>query len=499
MTDHLPKILNVQQIREVDTDCIKNEPITSINLMERASLAFVSAIEENLSKNQQIVVVCGIGNNGGDGLAVARILKQKGYSITPVLIQFKETLSQDCLANLNRLEDVLTVKNNHQIPNFDKFNIIIDALFGSGLTRPPKGLASEVIKRMNKSQAVIFSIDIPSGMYCDEISDSHSIVQSDLTISFQRPKFSFFFPEYTDYLKEWKVVSIGLNESFIQQQSSQLFVLDHSITKFVKPRKRYSHKGTYGHALMIAGSYGKIGASVLASKACLRSGTGLLTSYVPKCGYQILQAYIPEAMCITDTNTDYISEIPTTMSYSAIGAGPGIGKNRATVKAIRQLLTHAKQSLVLDADAINILAEHQDLLQLLPNHTILTPHIKEFERLTGICEHSKKRFEKQLEFSKKHQCFIVLKDAHTSISDPNGNLFFNTSGNPGMATGGSGDVLTGIITGLLAQQYTPLEASLIGVYFHGLAGDSVVKQRGQNALLASDIIENLKIHYNNNL
>ena len=330
-------------------------------------------------------------------------------------------------------------------------------------------------------------------MFCDSISSDENIVKCDLTITFQRPKLSFFLPEYNDFLKSWKVVDIGLNESFIQSQKVNHFVINQQVKKLLKTRKRFSHKGTYGHALIIAGSFGKMGAAILITKAGLRAGAGLVTNYVPKCGYEIMQISVPEAMCLVDNHQDFLTELPEIADFSAIAIGPGIGKNPKTIKVVTQLLQKATQPLVLDADALNILSENKKLLDYLPKNSILTPHIKEFDRLVGKSIHSLERFEKQQQFSKKHQCIVVLKDAHTCVSDINGNLHFNTTGNPGMATGGSGDVLTGIITGLLAQQYTPKEAALLGVYFHGLAGDLATNKKGQNAVLASDIVTYLRI------
>jgi NAD(P)H-hydrate epimerase len=275
------------------------------------------------------------------------------------------------------------------------------------------------------------------------------------------------------------------------------YLLDNAIAKIVKTREKHSHKGTYGHSLIIAGSYGKIGAAVLASQACLRAGAGLLTTYIPKCGYEIVQISIPEAMCLTDENEHYISKLPDTTLYSSIGIGPGIGKNpvtkTVTKTVIKQLFTSIKKPIVIDADALNILSENNKLLEILPKNSILTPHRKEFERLVGKCKTLTECFEKQKQFAKKHTCIVVLKEANTCICNQEGKLFFNTSGNPGMATAGSGDVLTGIITGLLAQNYQPLEAALIGVYFHGKAGNEALQFKSESSLIASDIIDALKI------
>ncbi|TYP96043.1 NAD(P)H-hydrate epimerase [Tenacibaculum adriaticum] len=493
---HFKKILNVAQIRNTDNYTIKNSTVTSLELMENAANAFVKSIENEDIEDKKIVIVCGVGNNGGDGLAISRILKEKGIVTETVLVKFKETLSPDCAANLKRLHRLTTLYEGSTLPDFSNYDIIIDAIFGSGLSKPVQGFIGKVIEAMNDSKKIIFSVDIPSGMYCDTISDSEFIVKSDLVITFQRPKFSFFFPENAPYVKNWTVANIGLDEEFIQSQEANEYLLDTVISKHVKVRERQSHKGSYGHALIIAGSYGKMGASVLASKACLRSGVGLLTMYIPKCGYDIIQTSVPEAMCITDENSNFITQLPNISKYSAIGIGPGIDKNSQTVSAVKQLLEQSKSSIVIDADAINILSENKELIKLIPKNSILTPHIKEFDRLVGESKNSLERFQKQREFSAKNNCIIVLKNAYTSISFPDGKLFFNSSGNQGMATGGSGDVLTGIITSLLAQHYTPGDAALIGVFFHGKAGDKAAIQKGYSALIASDIIDNIRIEKN---
>ena len=489
----LKKIISANQTRKTDNYTIKKECISSLELMERASLAFVNAIESSINEDQKIAVVCGIGNNGGDGFAITRILQAKGYLAEAILIKTTENLSNDCKTNFNKLSGVTIIETKEDLLDFKKFDIIIDALFGSGLTRKIEGLAAKTIKNINTAKKYVFSVDIPSGLYCDKLADSDFIVKSDITISFQRPKLSFFFKESNQYIKNWKVINIDLDEDFIQELPTNNFVLDGTISKIVKIREKHSHKGTFGHSLIIAGSYGKIGAAVLASQACLKSGTGLLTTYISNCGYEILQISTPEAMCLTDKKKTYISKLPDISSYNSIGIGPGIGKNDSTKEVLKQLLKSTKVPLVIDADALNIISENRELIDILPKNSILTPHPKEFERLVGKWKTTVECFEKQKKFAKEHKCIVILKGANTCICNSEGILFFNTSGNPGMATGGSGDVLTGIITGLLAQGYTSIKAALIGVYFHGKAGDDANKNKGENALIASDIINYIKI------
>jgi hydroxyethylthiazole kinase-like uncharacterized protein yjeF len=491
---NLKKILSARQIQETDVYTIKHEPISSIELMERASNAFSSAIERRLSKTQKIIITCGIGNNGGDGLAVSRILMSKGYQVTPVLVKFSEHLSPDCLSNFKQLSAVHVIEKGSDIPEFSSYDVIVDAILGSGLTRPIEGLVAKVIAKINESNQPIFSIDIPSGLYCDQLSHSKCSIKSDLVITFQRPKLAFFFLENNDFIKEWLVVDIGWSEDFMQRQKTTNFILDQTIAKRVEVRSKYSHKGNYGHSLIISGSYGKMGAAVLASKACLRSGIGLLTTVVPPCGYYIMQATVPEAMCLTGGDGSCITALPNIDAFNAIGIGPGIGTTSETKEVLRQLFQKiSNQYLVIDADGLNIISQNKELLNQLPIDSVLTPHPKEFERLVGKWKDSVERLKKQRQFSLDYRCILVLKGANTCITDQTGNAYWNTSGNPGMATGGSGDVLTGIITGLLGQKYAPLEAALLGVYFHGKAGDSAAALKGEYALIASDLIEQLRI------
>lgn len=489
----LKKIISSSQTKEVDQHTIKNEPILSLDLMERASKAFVSAIENLLHPNESIAVVCGTGNNGGDGLAIARILMWKGFDVQPFLFLVNDQLSPDCAANKNKLDNVISIDKQSALPPLDDFDVIIDGLFGSGLNRGISGLLGKVVDVINNAKAVKYSIDIPSGLYCDALPDGGHIVKSDLTVSFQRPKLSFFLSETSDYVGAWQVVDIGLDENYIQSQNSDVYLLDQDISTHIKNRKKYSHKGSYGHALIISGARGKMGAAVLCGGACLRSGVGLLTMHIPNCGVDIIQTSIPEAMCSIDTHAHHLSILPDLSKYSSIGIGPGVGQSKETKEALIHLLRTTSIPLVLDADALNILSEDQSCLALIPEGSVLTPHPKEFERLVGVWNDSLERLEKQKAFARIHQCIVVLKDADTIIVDAMGNVYINTTGNAGMATGGSGDVLTGIITGLVAQKYSTLEAALIGVYYHGLAGDQAAAVKGMNALIASDIIEHLKI------
>ena len=487
------KILSALQIRELDAYTIKNEPISSIDLMERASMAFYNWFIKRYSIKKSVAIFCGMGNNGGDGLAIGRILHKKRYSVH-IYVLYLGNASKDFTINENRLKKFLSIQYIRQSKDISLKvipHIIIDALFGSGLNRKIQGLGAEAISYINKVRATRISIDIPSGLYCDLLPEGPA-VQSHHTISFQFPKLSFFFPENEAYINRWHLVDIGLSQKGIENLHTSLFFLKKKeVCCFLKKRKKFTHKGTYGHALLVSGSFGKMGASVLAARSALRIGIGLLTCHIPSHGLKIMQTAVPEAMCTVDSQKKIISYVNLNSNYTACGIGPGIGKEIPTLKALENLLLKVKVPLILDADAINLLSENTNLLQKLPPGSILTPHPKEFERLAGIAKNHHERLQKQLDFAKKYMVFIILKGAYTSVVTPEGKTYFNSTGNSGMATAGSGDVLTGIITGLLAQGYIPEQATLLGVYLHGLAGDIALQEVSKESLIASDIINNI--------
>jgi hydroxyethylthiazole kinase-like uncharacterized protein yjeF len=485
------KIFSADQVREADAYTIAQEPIPSIELMERAAEAFSEVFSIYYPAEIEVAVVCGTGNNGGDGLAVSRILKSLGYSTQTFIIGNIENGSEDFKINYHQLqaqEEPTHLNDATSIPSYE-FPVIIDAIFGSGLTRAVTGLYAEVINKMNQSESEIVAIDIASGLFPDRPTVGGAIIEADHTVSFQFPKLSFMLPENHAYVGDWQVVDIGLHQDFIASTETKHVLVDvEMIDHLLHDRSKFDHKGIFGHGLLVGGSYGKMGAIVMAATAFLRSGAGLLTTHIPKCGYDIVQISVPEAMATTDNESEVISHVPLDKKYSAIGIGPGLGTSIFTQEALRQLLHNHESPLVIDADGINILAKHRELLEILPPQTILTPHIKEFERLAGVAVSDWDRLELLQSFSQQHNLVIVLKGSHTTTACTDGKLFFNDTGNPGMATGGSGDVLTGIITGLLAQGYEPPHAAIIGVYMHGLAGDIAVEDIGTTSLMATDII-----------
>ncbi|MGN7887321.1 NAD(P)H-hydrate dehydratase [Dyadobacter sp. 22481] len=488
------KIFNVEQIRAMDAYTIAREPINSIDLMERASQAFVRWFCNQYVNTRPIAVFCGKGNNGGDGLAIARILSGCGYDVQVFVVEYNLNATDDFRQNLSRLADHLTprlIQSENDLPRLEKKVVCIDALLGSGLSRPVEGLLGIVIKYLNDLPNRLLAVDIASGLYTDRPNGpSDIIIKPRYTITFQLPKLSFMLPQNAEYVGEWHVVDIGLSSEYIKNTDTHYYFTDKpEAEKRIKPRQKFSHKGTFGHAVLIAGSYGKMGAAVLSGKACLRSGVGLLTMHVPACGYEIAQISVPEAMTTVDESEKYISEAPDLGSATAIGIGPGIGQAPATAKVLEKILGQAKVPVIIDADALNILSTHPHLLYKLPANTILTPHPKEFQRLAGDSSNEYERLEKARVFSSKYKVIICLKGANTAVVLPNGEVHFNSTGNPGMATGGTGDVLTGIITSLLAQKYAPADAAILGVYQHGLAGDRAAEVRGQTALIASDVVE----------
>lgn len=496
------KILNVEQIRQLDQYTIQHEPIAPINLMERAAQSFVDWFTARFTTSYPVKIFCGLGNNGGDGLAIARILMQQGYTIDVNIVRYAPRESDDFMHNHRRLKLLTTlnyIEQPNNIPAIRHNEVVIDAILGSGLDRPVDGITKSVIEVINRSPAKVVSVDIASGLFADKPNDPEDmIVEPDYTVTFHLPKIAFMLPRNSRYVGQWHIVDIKLSKRFIDQATTNYYyTTPEEVRLLLRQRDRFSHKGSFGHALLLVGSYGKIGAGVLASRACLRSGVGLLTVQAPRCGYSVLQTAVPEAMCRPDTHQYVLSgksELEDTplSGFSAIGVGPGIGKAPETATMLRNLLNEVKQPMVLDADALNILSENRDLLTLLPAHSILTPHPKEFERLTQKWENDYDKLEILCDFARRYRIIVVLKGAHTAIATPDGDIHFNSSGNPGLSTGGTGDVLTGILTALLAQGYDPVEAAVLGVFQHGLAGDKAAEQRGPIGLTATDVVEALR-------
>ena len=492
------KILSAEEIRLWDQYTIEQEPVSSIKLMERAAGKCADWLLNQYPAATSFAIFCGKGNNGGDGLAIARMLLENKYQVTIYILEFGHKGTDDFQTNLARLHklpghDIHFIQSEQQFHPFPQGQIIVDALFGSGLNRPLEGVTAKLVEHINNSGHEIIAIDIPSGLFVDRSSKGATTIHANHTLSFQCYKPAFLFAENEEAVGEIHILDIGLHDGFYQLVSNRFELLDDTIIYSIsKPRKKFSHKGTYGHALLVAGSYGKIGAVVLAAKACLRSGVGRLTCHIPTCGYDILQSTVPEAMVMTDVNSLVNTKVgDDVMKYEAIGIGPGIGTAAETKMMLREIFDSYRSPVILDADALNIMATQKDLLKLVPAGSILTPHPKEFERLFGETANEFDRVLLALQKAKELSSIIILKGHHTFIATADGKGFFNSTGNPGMATAGSGDVLTGILTGLMAQGYSAVEAAILGVYLHGLAGDSAAKKLSMEAMLASDISDNL--------
>ncbi len=493
------KILDAKQVRLVDAYTLENEPIASIDLMERAARQCVPFIKKLAKGSKHVKVFCGMGKNGGDGLAISRMLASTGINVSVYKLLHAENPSDDFATNERRLQklrklDYKMISDLNDFPELTNSDLVIDALFGGGLTRPLDGVAGRLVQHINSSGAKVVSIDIPSGLFYDDNSqnDSAAIIRANLTLSFQFPKLAFLFAENYKYVGEWQELDIGLHPKAIEDTQTSHFMVGCGLLKgYYKPREPFMHKGHFGHALIIAGSSGKGGAAILAAGGALRAGVGLLTARIPASISTAMHVAIPEAMIEADDDNHIVTSPGRVGHFNAIGIGPGIGSDNQTANAFKLLLQEYRKPIVIDADAINILAENPTWLSFVPAGSILTPHPREFERLAGRQPNSLARLEAAKGLCVKHNVHIVLKGAYTAIVCPDKKVYFNPTGNPGMATAGSGDVLTGIILGWLAQGYTPLQSALAGVYLHGLAGDIAAKRQGQQGLTASDIIFHL--------
>ena len=490
------KILSTEQVRAWDKYTIDNEPISSFDLMERAALAFTYWFTSIYDSEKNVFVFCGTGNNGGDGLAIARLLHQRFFNVQVFICKISKNETEDFKQNLEILPHRAEILREYIIqgdtfPPIPKDTIIIDAMLGSGLTRPVEGYWADFFQYLNNLESEIVAVDIPSGLFSDQHTEGICI-HAHHVFSFETPKLAFLMPENQQVIQSFYFKSIGLKPEYLEEiEFHNLFVTEDMAFNLLKKRHKFSHKGTHGHALLVCGSLGMAGAAILSARACLRSGVGLLTIHSPQCNRLILQTAVPEAMCREDAINDVVTHVEDCLSCNTIGIGCGLGKDKRTVRAFKDLLKNYTNPMVIDADALNIISENKDLLKCLPANSILTPHPKEFERLFGITNNDFDRLELLRERAKSLNINILLKGAHTIVANTEGVCFFNSTGNAGMATAGSGDVLTGIITGLLAQGYEPSAAAILGVYLHGLAGDLAAERVGQEALIASDIIENL--------
>ncbi|MBR4534199.1 MAG: NAD(P)H-hydrate dehydratase [Bacteroidaceae bacterium] len=494
------KILTGGQFRELDLFTIQNEPVSSFQLMERASRAVTDEILRRYPNDvRRVFVFAGHGGNGGDGLAVARMLAEAGRVVTAYLFNVRGQLNPDCEANrdlLSQRDDVQLVEITSELvfPDLRPDDLVIDALFGTGLNKPLSGGFALVTKRLNQSRCTILSIDVPSGLLCEDnaYNDTSVVVRATLTLSIQLPKLAFFYAENQRYVGEFVLLPIGLSAEGLDAMKTHLWLTEESeVRSLLRRRPRFAHKGTMGNALLVAGSRGMAGAAILASRAALRSGVGKLTLQTPHACLDIMQTTVPEAVIQMDVDADIITSAIDASAYQAIGIGPGLGRSRYTGAALRDYLRQHVCPMVIDADAINLLSENREWLNDIPSESILTPHPKELDRLVGSSQTSFERMNRARNLAISYGLFVVVKGHYSQVCTPSGDVFFNPTGNPGMATPGSGDVLTGILTALLAQGYLPAEAVQLGVFLHGLAGDLAAAELGEESLIASDIISHL--------
>lgn len=495
------KILTAAQIHELDKYTIEHEPIKSIDLMERASKAITHAIMEEWSDRTPVVVFAGPGNNGGDALAVARMLAEAKYQVGVFLFNIHSKLSEDCAANKQRLIDskrgikFTEISLNFDPPELTADTLVVDGLFGSGLNKPLMGGFASLVKYINQSPAQVVSIDMPSGLMCEDNTYNirTNIIRADLTLTLQQKKLAMMLPDCQPYVGRLRVLDIRLSEKYIRQAEVSCRILEEEeLRPHLHRRGDFVHKGSMGNALLIAGSYGMAGAAILAAKACMRAGAGKVTVHTPRRNYGIMQVAVPEAVMQMDREETIFSDSVESNDFDALGIGPGIGQSENTAIALIAQIRRTQCPIVVDADALNILASHQAWMQQLPKGIIMTPHPREFDRMAGSASNSDyERLIRARQMAEHLQGYLILKGHYSALCMPDGHIIFNSTGNSGMATAGSGDVLTGIITGLLARGYNRGEACMLGMYLHGLAGDLAVKEVGKESLVAGDLIKYL--------
>ena len=493
------KIFTAAQIHELDNYTITHEPIKSIDLMERAAKTITRAIMDEWTDRTPMVIFAGPGNNGGDALAVARLLAEENYKVNVYLFNIHNKLSDDCAANKQRLIDSKRVGHftevtlNFDPPELTEDMVVIDGLFGSGLNKPLIGGFASLVKYINQCPAKVVSIDIPSGLMCeDNTYNIHSnIIRADLTLTLQQKKLSMMMADCQKYIGRLRVLDIRLSKEYIDKTEANCRILEEQdVRRLLMPRDDFAHKGAMGNALIIAGSYGMAGAAVLATRACLRSGVGKVTVHTPRRNYLVMQTAVPEAVMQMDPEETYFSESVDSTDFDALGIGPGLGLVENTAIALIGQIRRTSCPIVADADALNILANHQAWMQQLPSGIIMTPHPKEFDRMAGsISNNDYERLIRAQQMAEHIKGYIILKGHHSALCMPDGHIVFNATGNSGMATAGSGDVLTGILTALLARGYDKGTACQLGMYLHGLAGDLAAKEVGKESLVASDIIQ----------
>lgn len=492
------KIFTLAQLKEADRVTLEKQKITALELMERAATLAFNEIHGSLKGVATTVnIFCGVGNNGGDGLVIARLLIENGYNVKTFIVNYTDKRSKCFLENYDRIKEIgndwpILLTSVNDFPEISKNDFVVDAIFGIGLNRPLVDWVAKLVKHINDSTAFVLSIDMPSGLFTDRVpKEKEQVISAGATLTFQAPKLVFFLPQTAKFVGDFVVLDIGLDRDYLQKtETSTALIGKQEVLPFYRPRKKFSHKGNYGHSLIVGGSYGKMGSVVLSATAALKIGAGKVTTLIPKCGYTVLQTNLPEAMVITSEKDSFLTETAIDFAPETICFGIGAGRHTETVLAFKKILKDTERPMVIDADGINILAENKQLLAEIPKNSILTPHLKELERLIGKWKDDFDQLKKAKEFVKNHQIILVIKGAFTKILVGN-KVYINSTGNPGMATAGSGDVLSGIVTGLVSQGYDPEVAAVFGVYLHGKAGDIAAVKYSFESMLAGDISENI--------
>ena len=491
------KIFTNDQIRSIEKYTIENEGVTSDELIERAAAAITCEIMSRWRQSKNVWVIAGQGNNGADALAVARMLLEQGYNVQVLLFNVFGRLSEGCIHSRKRLLDAgnvnfTEVTGDFNPPFISPDSLVIDGLFGSGLREPLTGGFRSFVDYINESKATIVSIDVPSGLMAEWNEDTlrRNVIHAHLTLSLQFPRVAFFIADNAEFLGEWKVLDIELSQQETRNTQSRFFLLEKNDAKRVlRHRSRFSSKADYGSAMIVAGSYGMLGAAQMCARGALRAGVGKLTLHIPRCGFTVMQSKVPEAMVQVDRNDGGITEINLRHKYDAVALGPGMGTHDLTVRAVETFVNHAEKPLLLDADALNCIAERPTILNTIPPMSVLTPHAGEFDRLFGEHNCMEARIKTAVEKAAYYDIIILLKGYYTTVVRPDGRILFSCSGGPALATPGSGDVLTGVIAALLAQGYSPDIAATLGAFIHGYAGELAAETHGEYGVLATDIAD----------
>lgn len=491
------KLFTNDEIRAIERQTLQQEAITSMTLIEHVGEAAASEISARYRPTRRTVVFAGPGNNGADALLTAHQLSQRGFK--PVVYLFNiggNALKPDC----KKARDILATKSpevelhiivkTFDTPDLGPGDLVIDGLFGSGLREPLAGGFMSLVRYINESGAKVVSLDVPSGMFAEwnHQGQERNIVHATLTLAVQFPRIAFFFAENADIVGQWKLLDVGLNKEIAEKTKSNFHLIeDTEVKSLLRKRPAFCSKADFGSALLVAGRYGMAGAAVLAAMGALRAGTGKLTVYGPQCIMPIVQNSVPEALFESDDDKLRLTSVSVEHEYSSIGIGPGLGNAEVTVGAVEALLQRSRQPLVIDADALNCIAHRPSMLKIIPRFSVLTPHAAEFDRIFGEQKSEETRLIKALEVSRHYNIMILLKGHFSKLVRPDGKVYINSSGCAAMATAGSGDVLTGIITGLIAQGYKPEVSALIGAFIHGRAGEIAAAENGTYGTVASDI------------